>query len=43
MHTLGLFAADVWPALLREAGFEVYDDRWRPGSVKTHICVKPVD
>jgi SAM-dependent methyltransferase len=42
MHTLGIFAADVWPTLLREAGFEIYDDYWRPGSVKTHICVKPV-
>ncbi len=41
-HTLGIFAADVWPTLLREAGFEVHDDFWRPGSVKTYICVKAV-
>jgi len=27
----------------REAGFEVHDDRWRPGSVKTHIAVNPVE
>jgi SAM-dependent methyltransferase len=40
MHTLGIFAAAVWPQLLREAGFEIYDDYWRPGSVKTHICIK---
>jgi SAM-dependent methyltransferase len=39
-HTLGIFAADVWPTLLREAGFEVDDDYWRPGSVKTFIGVK---
>ncbi len=26
MHTLGIFAADVWPTLLREAGFEVHED-----------------
>jgi SAM-dependent methyltransferase len=42
LHTLGIFAAEVWPQLLREAGFEIYDDYWRPGSVKTHICIKPV-
>jgi SAM-dependent methyltransferase len=40
-HTLGIFAADVWPALLREVGFTVYDDYWRPESVTTHIGVKP--
>lgn len=40
-HTLGIFAADVWPALLRQVGFAVFDDFWRPGSVKTHIGVKP--
>ncbi len=42
MHTLGIFHAHVWPELLREAGFDVYDDRWRPGAVKTHVCVKPL-
>jgi SAM-dependent methyltransferase len=42
MHTLGIFAAEVWPQLLREAGFEVHDDFWRPESVTTHICVRPV-
>jgi SAM-dependent methyltransferase len=41
LHTLGIFAADVWPTLLREAGYEVYEDFWRPESVTTHICVKP--
>jgi SAM-dependent methyltransferase len=41
-HTLGIFAADVWPTLLSEVGYEVHDDYWRPGSVKTHICVKPL-
>jgi hypothetical protein len=41
-HVLGIFAADVWSALLREVGFTVFDDYWRPGSVKTHICVKPL-
>ncbi|MDD5265461.1 MAG: class I SAM-dependent methyltransferase [Candidatus Bipolaricaulis sp.] len=40
-HTLGIFAADVWPTLLREAGFAVFDDDWRPGSVKSYIGVKP--
>lgn len=40
-HELGLFAADAWPRLVREAGFEVHDDSWRPGSVKTYIGVKP--
>ena len=43
MHTLGVFTADVWPTLLREAGFDIYDGYWRPGSVKTHICAKPVE
>ena len=42
-HRLGIFAAAVWPTLLREVGFAVFDDYWRPGSVKTHICVKPAD
>jgi len=42
MHTLGLFAADVWPALLREVGFEVHSDFWRPESIQTYICVKPL-
>jgi SAM-dependent methyltransferase len=42
MHILGLFAADVWPTLLREAGFEIYEDYWRPESVQTYICVKPL-
>jgi SAM-dependent methyltransferase len=41
LHTLGIFAADVWPTLLREVGFEVHEDYWRPESVTTHICVKP--
>lgn len=41
-HKLGIFAADVWPTLLREVGYEVHDDYWQPGSVKTHICVKPL-
>jgi len=40
-HELGIFAADVWPALLREVGYDLYEDYWRPGSVKTHICVRP--
>ncbi len=40
-HTLGIFAAEVWPTLLREAGFVVFDDSWRPDSVKTYIGVKP--
>ncbi len=39
-HVLGIFAADVWPALLREVGYTLYEDYWRPGSVKTHIAVK---
>ncbi len=39
-HKLGLFAAGVWPTLLREAGFAVFDDHWRPGAVETHIGVK---
>ncbi len=39
-HTLGLFAAAVWPRLLREAGFEVFHDHWRPGSVDTYIGVR---
>jgi len=41
-HKLGIFAAAVWSTLLREVGFTVFDDYWRPGSVKTHICVKPL-
>jgi len=40
-HTLGIFAADVWPTLLREVGYEVHDDFWQPGSVKTYICIRP--
>jgi SAM-dependent methyltransferase len=42
MHTLGIFAAEVWPALLCEAGFEIHEDYWRPESVQTYICVKPL-
>lgn len=42
MHRLGIFHAHVWPTLLRDAGFEVHDDTWRPGSTKTYICVKPL-
>ena len=42
MHTLGIFAADVWPALLREAGFEIHEDYWRPESVQTYICARPL-
>ncbi len=42
MHTLGIFAAEAWTALLREAGFEVHEDYWRPESVQTYICVCPV-
>ena len=41
LHTLGIFQADLWPALLREAGFEVHGDFWRPESVMTHICIRP--
>jgi SAM-dependent methyltransferase len=41
MHTLGIFAAEVWPQLLREAGFEIHEDHWRPEPVQTYICVRP--
>jgi ubiquinone/menaquinone biosynthesis C-methylase UbiE len=41
MHTLGIFAADVWLTLLHEVGFEIHEDFWRPESVQTYICVRP--
>jgi SAM-dependent methyltransferase len=41
LHKLGLFAADVWTTLLREAGFEIHEDYWRPEPVQTYICVRP--
>ncbi|MEW5826406.1 MAG: methyltransferase domain-containing protein [Candidatus Bipolaricaulota bacterium] len=42
LHTLGIFAADVWTLLLRQAGFEITEDFWRPEAVATYICVRPV-
>jgi len=41
LHTLGIFAADVWPILLREAGYEIHEDFWRPESITTYICSRP--